>query len=118
MPHYPEIEELHRTSWAFYEPIRHRRGFKEAEFEAFCEAIRVCTERWRDQEEIPKVLAWMLANYTFVIAANRDVAAWYPNDEKQRIWEAVWKIHALIGQCFKPSQGVQDEYTLPDSQSQ
>ena len=118
MPHYPESEELHRTSWAFDEPIRHRRGFKEAEIEAFCEAIPVCSERWRDQEEIPKVLAWMLANYTFIITANRDVAARYPDDEKQRIWAVAWKTHALIARCFKPSQGVQDEYVLPDLQSQ
>ncbi|MGI8858112.1 MAG: hypothetical protein ACR2JW_20425 [Thermomicrobiales bacterium] len=110
MAHHPEVERLARASWAFYEPIRYRQGFKQAAFDELCEAIRVCTERWRDAEEIPKVLAWLLANYTFNIIANKDVASWYPLDEAQRIHEAAWTIHSLIGRCFIPSAGVQNEY--------
>jgi hypothetical protein len=113
MIQYPEIVDLARALWAFYEPIRYRRGFDQSAFDEVCNAIRTCTQRWGDAEEVPRVVAWLLANYAYTIAVNKDVAAWYADDEAERIRRATSTISDLIGDCFKPAQDViENEYLV------
>ncbi len=113
MPHYPEIERLSCASFAFYDPIRNRRGYDDAAFQELCDAIRACTERWSGEENVPKALAWFLANHAFNVVIHARVSEWYTAEEADRIYKAASTICDLVNRCFVPPGDVDREYIRP-----
>lgn len=97
---YPEIETLVASALQFHRSVRNRAGFKEAEFQALCDAIRVCATRWADEVTVPKMLPGILVNYSLTITLLSDQ---YADNEAERLREAARTIQTLAGQCFKGS---------------
>ncbi|MFJ7064911.1 hypothetical protein [Streptomyces sp. NPDC101115] len=81
---------------AFDESLRMRNGFDETAYQALTEALRACAEEWAELDAIPRLGANVLVD---VFAATEANAALYEGDVADRVMEAAYELHDLVGEC-------------------
>lgn len=84
-------------AWAtFDESLRMGNGFDEAAYDALTTALRVCANEWAELDAIPRLAANVLVD---VFAATEANAALYEGEAADRVTEAAYELHDLVGEC-------------------
>jgi hypothetical protein len=84
-------------AWAtFDESLRMRNGFDQAAYGALTEALRACADEWAQLEAIPRLGANVLVD---IFAATEANAGLYEGEAADRVMEAAYELHDLVGEC-------------------
>ncbi|GGX32884.1 hypothetical protein GCM10010297_62910 [Streptomyces malachitofuscus] len=84
-------------AWAkFDESLREGIGFDETLYTALTEALRMCADEWAELDAIPRLGANVLVD---VFPATEANAALYEGEAADRVTQAAYELHELIGEC-------------------
>jgi hypothetical protein len=85
------------AAWQEFDlPLRMRKGFDESAFVALKTALETCAESWSAHDAIPRLGANILVD---IFPATEGNAALYPEETADRINQAAYELHELIGEC-------------------
>ena len=91
------VETLLDEQDEFMGPLRVREGFDAKAYQRYCSALRAFASEWRNQDQIPKIVANALVD---VYPAMLSISDAYQGNEKDTIERAAEELAELIRNCF------------------
>ncbi|OEJ36123.1 hypothetical protein BGK67_32035 [Streptomyces subrutilus] len=85
------------AAWAaFDESLRMQNGFDEELYVSFKQSLQACTDAWATLDAIPRLGVNILVDVFAATEANADL---YEGESADRVMEAAYELHNLIGEC-------------------
>lgn len=90
------LDRMVRAWVTFDGSLRAGNGFDEAAYHALTEALRACATEWAELDAIPRLGANVLVD---IFAATEANAGLYEGEAADRVMEAAYELHDLVGEC-------------------
>ncbi|WP_260145497.1 hypothetical protein [Streptomyces sp. 2132.2] len=93
----PDPLEQMIAAWAaFDDSLRMRNGFNEVIYDSLKQSLHACADAWAMLDAIPRVGANILVDIFAATEANADL---YEGELTDRVMEAAYELHDLVGEC-------------------
>lgn len=90
------LEQMAEAWAVFDDALRTMKGFNEEAYSFLKQAIGACSDSWADLDSIPRLAVNIFVD---VFAATEANAGMYEGKSAERVMEAAYELHDLIGEC-------------------
>uniref|UniRef100_A0AAU2JZD8 Colicin D immunity protein domain-containing protein n=1 Tax=Streptomyces sp. NBC_00049 TaxID=2903617 RepID=A0AAU2JZD8_9ACTN len=90
------LDQMAEAWTVFDEGLRMQNGFDEEIYASFKQSLHACADAWATLDAIPRLGVNILVDVFAATEANADL---YEGESADRVMEAAYELHNLIGEC-------------------